>query len=162
MIFCLFLLTGVSSVTEMIRRLTEEDMFGIYADELFTNIINIITSCFVFTSFVCKPKVLKMLKSEYFFLTSVISAWERIAPCRIFRNENHFSSATVTTELLPVQNRWRRRRASFLSSGKTENSTTIIEWLRNSNVSASALFRRKKNVFCIWLVYFCYRLVQME
>ena len=102
MIFCLFLLTGVSSVTEMIRRLTDRQLFGIYADELLTNIINIIISCFVFASFVCKPKVLKMLKSEYPFLSSVISAWERIASCRVFRNGENISSGT---HLLPVQNR---------------------------------------------------------
>ena len=97
MIFCLFLLTGVSSVTEMIRRLTTGDIYGLYADELLTNIINIITSCFVFASFVCKPKVLKMLKSEYSFLSSVISAWEHIAPCHVFRNENNILSGTVIT-----------------------------------------------------------------
>ena len=128
MIFCLFLLTGVSSVTEMIRRLTEEDMFGLYADELFTNIINIIISCFVFASFVCKPKVLKMLKSEYPFLSSVISAWERIAPCRIFRNEDNLSSATVTTELLPVHNRWRRL-GDEPSSNILEASYILKKWI---------------------------------
>ena len=66
-IFSLFLLMGVSWMNELISFVAK----GPSSVWIFTDVLNILTGVYVFIIFVCKPKVLKLLKKRLPFVEQV-------------------------------------------------------------------------------------------